>query len=79
MSGFFVSHANAQTVDPDAALGVTMITATQTFATADNTYADGWKWVFDVTVPNNQTLLKMKLLTTSKKMTAGLRNMLAAN
>ena len=23
-------------------------------------YADGWRWVFNVTVPNGQTLLKMK-------------------
>jgi len=66
IGGFFVSHANAQTVDPAAALGVTGITAianssgTVGYATADNTYADGWRWVFNVTVPNGQTLLKMK-------------------
>jgi hypothetical protein len=48
------------------ALGVTQITAiangsgTVGYATADNTYADGWRWDFYVTVPNNQTLLKMK-------------------
>jgi hypothetical protein len=43
-----------------AVLGVTQISAVQTFATADNTFANGWKWVFDVTVPTNETVLNMK-------------------
>ncbi len=56
IGGFSVYIAHASS----AVLGVTQITAVQTFATADNTFADGWKWVFDVTVPTNQTVLKMK-------------------
>ena len=28
-----------------AVLGVTQITAVQTYASADNTFATGWKWV----------------------------------
>jgi hypothetical protein len=62
--GFYVHSAQAST--GDAALGVTQITAianssgTVGYATADNKYADGWRWDFYVTVPNGQTLLKMK-------------------
>jgi len=55
--GFSVKSAHA---DVPAVLGVTQITAIQTFATADNTFADGWKWVFNVTVPSNETVLQMK-------------------
>jgi hypothetical protein len=57
VGGFSVPHAHA---DDSAVLGVTQISAVQTFAQADGFYPDGWKWVFNVTVPNNQTLLKMK-------------------
>ncbi|MDE2040908.1 MAG: hypothetical protein KGI59_00775, partial [Patescibacteria group bacterium] len=57
ISGIFIHRAQA---DTQAALGVTQITATRTFATADNSFSDGWQWVFNVTVPDNQTLLKMK-------------------
>ncbi len=54
--GFAVHAAYADS----ATLGVTQITAVKTYATADDTYANGWEWIFDVTVPSNQTLLQMK-------------------
>src|ERR1035437_3918724 len=54
----FISTNNA--LADSAVLGVTQISAVQTFATADNTFANGWKWVFDVTVPTNETVLNMK-------------------
>lgn len=54
-----VSRAIAA-IPVDAVLGVTQITAVQTYATADGSYQDGWRWVFDVTVPDSQTILKMK-------------------
>ena len=41
-------------------LGVTQISAVKTFAQANNNFTDGWKWVFDVTVPTNETILNMK-------------------
>lgn len=41
-------------------LAVTQITPVQTYATADGTYADGWEWTFDVTVPTNETVLQME-------------------
>ncbi len=44
----------------DVALGVTNITAVKTSATANNTYADGWKWIFNVTVPTGEDKLQMK-------------------
>ena len=56
VSGFFVQTARADS----AVLGVTQISAVQTFATADNTFTNGWKWVFNVTVPDNETVLTMK-------------------
>lgn len=61
--GFINTHS---ALADSTALGVTQITAianssgTVGYATADNTYADGWRWDFYVIVPNNQTLLKMK-------------------
>ncbi len=42
------------------ALGVTNITAVKTSAIANNTYADGWKWIFNVTVPTGEDKLQMK-------------------
>ena len=44
------------------ALGVTNITAVKTSAIANNTYADGWKWIFDVSVPTGEDKLQMKFL-----------------
>ena len=41
-------------------LTVTSITPVQTSATSDNTYADGWSYLFDVTVPTNEPNLSMK-------------------
>jgi hypothetical protein len=43
-------------------LGVTNITAVKTSATANNTYTDGWKWIFDVNVPTGEDKLQMKFL-----------------
>lgn len=42
------------------ALGVTNITAVKTSAISNNTYADGWKWNFDMTVPVGEDKLQMK-------------------
>ena len=42
------------------ALAVTSVTATQTSATADGSFANGWKYVFHITVPNNESHLAMK-------------------
>lgn len=46
----------------DTTLGVNNITAVKTSAMADNTYADGWKWIFDVTVPVGDDKIQMKFL-----------------
>ncbi len=43
-----------------AVLGVTQISAVQTFATADGSFENGWRWVFDVTVPTDETIMQMK-------------------
>src|SRR3990167_636117 len=56
-SNLIAFNANAQ-VTP--VLGVTQITAVQTFASPDNTFENGWRWVFDITVPENETVLNMK-------------------
>jgi len=41
-------------------LAVTSITANKTSATANNSYTDGWKWTFNVTVPSGEDKLQMK-------------------
>ena len=42
------------------ALAVTSIVPVSTTAIADGTFAHGWKWIFNITVPENETSLKMK-------------------
>ena len=56
VGSFFVATGNVFA----AGLGVTEITAVKTFATADGTFANGWSWVFDVTVPEGEKILNMK-------------------
>jgi len=58
VSGFFVVTGTAFAADP--VLEVTQRIPVKTFAAADGTYANGWSWVFDVTVPTNETTIKMK-------------------
>ncbi|MGD0576643.1 MAG: immunoglobulin-like domain-containing protein, partial [Candidatus Staskawiczbacteria bacterium] len=73
MSGFLVSAGTASATT-DGVLGVTQITAIKTLAAADGTYANGWSWVFDVTVPMNETTLNMKFadwVSGSNVITAG--------
>lgn len=43
-----------------AVLAVTQISAVQSFAVGDNTFANGWRWVFDVTLPINEASVSMK-------------------
>lgn len=56
-AGFFTVPAYAAET---TTLGVTGITAVKTFASADNTFENGWKWIFDVTVPANEPVVSMK-------------------
>ncbi|NOX66349.1 MAG: hypothetical protein GXO85_11325, partial [Chlorobi bacterium] len=46
--------------DDTAELGVTSIVASSTMATADDTFEHGWSWVFNITVPTNETQFKME-------------------
>jgi hypothetical protein len=55
--GASVSTAFAGT---DGVLGVTHISAVQTSATPDGSFTNGWKWMFDVTVPTSETVFSMK-------------------
>ena len=45
---------------PDQRLIVHSITPVKTTGTADNTFQNGWKWVFDVSVPLSETNLSMR-------------------
>ncbi len=45
---------------PQGNLQVTSVTPVQTTATADNTYANGWSYQFNITVPTDETNLSMK-------------------
>jgi hypothetical protein len=44
---------------PAGVLMVTSITPVKTSALSDNTYADGWSYIFNITVPTNETNLSM--------------------
>ena len=52
----------------DAVLGVNQIEGVANskgavgVGTADNTFENGWKWVFNVTVPDSESFVKMKFL-----------------
>ena len=68
-SSLFTLNAQASEV-----LGVTDITAVKTFAEAGGGYEKGWSWVFDITVPTDETVLNMKFadwLKGSDKIPAG--------
>ena len=66
MGGFFIPAASATTNGTGAVLSVDGFTpvanasGTVGYASADGTFADGWRWVFYVTVPTNETILNMK-------------------
>ncbi len=55
-----VSYEVTADFDDSADLVVTGIDAVKTYATADDTYANGWSWVYHVTVPTNETDFQMK-------------------
>lgn len=44
----------------DVALSVTGVTAEKVSGVPDGTYANGWRWVFHVTLPEKENLVKMK-------------------
>jgi hypothetical protein len=58
-------------------LKVDSITAVKTTATADGTFTNGWKYVFNITVPNDETHLSMKFADWMS--TVGSTTMAAAN
>jgi len=41
-------------------LQVTSITPTQTLATPDGNFDNGWQWIFNVTVPTNEKVVRVK-------------------
>ena len=45
---------------PNGTLAVTSVEALDTTATADGTFENGWKYVFNITVPDDETNLAMK-------------------
>lgn len=56
-------------------LAVTSVEATDTSGTADNTYENGWKYTFNITVPTNESGIAMKF----SDWTAGSNTMPVAN
>ncbi len=60
-------------------LKVDSVTAVKTTAVADGTFANGWKYTFNITVPNNETNLSMKfadwMSTTGSTTIAAANNM----
>ncbi len=49
-----------EAIDDTAALAVTGIDTVRSFASADNTFDNGWKWTFHITVPTSETSFAMK-------------------
>ncbi len=45
---------------PHGTLEVTSVDAVDTTATADGTFANGWRYVFNITIPDNETGVAMK-------------------
>lgn len=56
---FLVSTPTAFAIT-DGVLGVTHISTVRASAAADGSFTNGWKWVFDVTVPTSETVFSMK-------------------
>jgi hypothetical protein len=54
--GVFLQSAHAD----NGVLAITQISPVQTYASADGTYANGWKWTFNITVPANETVFQME-------------------
>ena len=61
--------------DSTAVLAVTGIDAVDTFATADDTFTNGWSWTFYITVPTDETEFAMKFAD----FTSGANTILAAS
>ncbi len=61
--------ASAQAIS----LEVTKITQSVSIAIADGTFPHGWKWIFDITVPESETVFKMRF----DNLTSGTNSILA--
>ncbi|MFA5163105.1 MAG: Ig-like domain-containing protein [Patescibacteria group bacterium] len=44
----------------NGSLAVTSISTTRSYATADDTWGNGWAWTFNITVPTSETSFRMK-------------------
>lgn len=51
---------SATTVNASGTLAVTGVNSIKLTGIANNTYADGWKWVFHITLPSNENLVRMR-------------------
>jgi len=60
IAGIAVAYHVGADFDDSAELGVTSIVASSTMATADDTFENGWSWVFNIRVPTNETQFKME-------------------
>lgn len=56
----FTNTATSTGTTTDAALHVDSIDAQKTTAVANNTYEDGWRYLFHITAPNNEENLAMR-------------------
>lgn len=59
MGGDYTS-GNFTTLEDSTVLGVSGIVTNRSSAIDDNTWANGWKWTFNVTVPLIENILRMK-------------------
>lgn len=54
------SSLNASVQSMPAQITINSITAVKTTGIADGTFENGWKWIFDITVPINEQNLMMR-------------------
>ncbi len=57
---FFVVVFSFKIVNASGILAVTGVTSLKVTGIANDTYGDGWKWIFHVTLPSSESVVKMK-------------------
>lgn len=51
---------NSNTVHASGTLSVTSVSSVKLTGVANNTFDDGWRWIFHITLPSDETLVSMR-------------------
>jgi hypothetical protein len=60
ISVFAIAIFSYKTALASGVLSVTGVSSIKTTGIANDTYTDGWKWVFHITLPSNENLVRMR-------------------